>query len=337
MHILTKKVESIITKMLPDKFALIFDGWSAGDHHFLAIFAIFNYKQEKKNFLLSISPLIDETSLNALEHVTFVENVLNVYGKTLANVCALIGDNCNTNKAVASLSGIPLIGCHSHLLNLAVKRIFFGNGDNENEHENENMKMLIQKVVELVKTLKTTKGAAFLRQYTDLKAIKKNETRWTSTYEMLERYVRLLPYLSQIQDPHIVKKFLNPSENLLVKELVNDLELINKMMKYLQRDDITLADARTCFDAVLQEFPQLSYYLSPNAKILHSPDFNMAIIKIQSNRAHELNAKELKMVEGLKSEKTLEDSYLVNDEPCSSILGFLREAEIAPKKKKKII
>ena len=41
MHVLTKEVESIITKLLPDKFALIFDGWKSGDTHFVGIFASF--------------------------------------------------------------------------------------------------------------------------------------------------------------------------------------------------------------------------------------------------------------------------------------------------------
>jgi hypothetical protein len=200
--IVTKKVESIISQMLPDRFAFIFDGWSAGDTHFVAIIASFIHNKERRTCLLAFSPLRDETSQDASTHVLFLEDTLKLYGKTLSNVCCLIGDNCSTNKAVANLCKIPLVGCHSHILNLAVKNIFL---------EDEFAKTVLPKVVELMRVLSTPKGAAQLRNCfvdcTGLKAIKKNETRWTSTYDMLERYIKLLPHLSQIEEASIVKNF----------------------------------------------------------------------------------------------------------------------------------
>ena len=111
IHILTKKVEPIIAKMLPDKFGLIFDGWSAGGTNFVAIFATFTYEGERKQFILSFSPLLGETSQDALQHLAFLESTLQIYGKYLSNVCCLIGDNCATNKAFLNSCGIPLIGC----------------------------------------------------------------------------------------------------------------------------------------------------------------------------------------------------------------------------------
>ena len=47
--------------------------------------------------------------------------VVNVYKKQLSNVKYLICDNKNLNMAIARLLNVPMIGCASHRLNLAVK------------------------------------------------------------------------------------------------------------------------------------------------------------------------------------------------------------------------
>jgi hypothetical protein len=66
---------------------------------------------------------------------------------------------------LATKSNIPLIGCFSHILNLAVKKFLF--------EKNQNMKDLIAKVAELMRVLKTSKGAGRLRQITHLADVKK--------------------------------------------------------------------------------------------------------------------------------------------------------------------
>ncbi len=42
VHLLTMHVEKRISALLPDKFALFFDGWSAGIDHYVAIFATYS-------------------------------------------------------------------------------------------------------------------------------------------------------------------------------------------------------------------------------------------------------------------------------------------------------
>ena len=224
--------------MLPSKFALIFDGWDAGDTHFLAIFASFMYEGFRKQVLLSFSPCLDESSQTADEHLKLLESALEYYNKSLKNVCALIGDNCATNKRLASLCGIPLVGCFSHILNLAVKKYYF---------EVPARKQLISKVSNLIGILKTIKGAAFLRRHADVKAIGKNETRWTSSYDMLYRYIRLLPSISDITEEYVTEQFLNRRENSLIETLLDELKQINKSMKYLQDNNLILGEARDVF------------------------------------------------------------------------------------------
>jgi hypothetical protein len=59
--------------------------------------------------------------LGATEHRDFIEATLEINEKSLDDVLFLVGDNCSTNLALAELCGIPLVGCASHRLNLAVQ------------------------------------------------------------------------------------------------------------------------------------------------------------------------------------------------------------------------
>ncbi len=54
-----KNVEEKIGRLLPDKFALIFDGWTKRDTHYLGIFATYTSKSEEgyDNILFAYGPL----------------------------------------------------------------------------------------------------------------------------------------------------------------------------------------------------------------------------------------------------------------------------------------
>ena len=120
MHLLTKKVEQEIIKAMPEKIALIVDGWTSGSTHYLGVMASFcDMDQNVEVPLLAFSPLIDETSQSAAQQYVFLEMTLSQYGKSMEdNVVALIADNCETNKALADICNVPLVGCHSNLADI---------------------------------------------------------------------------------------------------------------------------------------------------------------------------------------------------------------------------
>lgn len=145
-----KKVvqDDIKTKLLPDLFALIFDGWSDGlGGHYVGLFASFvDDKNVVKKVLLALRPLLDETSFGSIDYKLFIINILHNYGKEIDNVICIIGDNCNTNVHLAHLLKRPLVGCASHRFNLFVKDFFFhdpvcndvSNNNNNNNNYNNN-------------------------------------------------------------------------------------------------------------------------------------------------------------------------------------------------------
>lgn len=66
------------------------------------------------------STQLDESSITANSCMETIEYILSVYNRTWDNVIAIIGENVSTNKAVASLVGLMLIGCASDRFNLAM-------------------------------------------------------------------------------------------------------------------------------------------------------------------------------------------------------------------------
>lgn len=68
------------------------------------------------------------------------------------SVCKfLVGDNCAANKRLANLIGVPLVGCASHHLNLAL-RDYLAPFDSE-----------LEEVQQLMRKLRTLTQAAKLR------------------------------------------------------------------------------------------------------------------------------------------------------------------------------
>ncbi|KAG6612840.1 GTP-dependent nucleic acid-binding protein engD [Phytophthora cinnamomi] len=103
MNSLTRVVERSIAAEVPDRFGLIFDGWTHASEHFIAVFACYEVKGARKTPLLCMAPLLNalEEDLSARGHMEFLANML--------------------PRDFATLMGVPLVGCASHRLNLAVQ------------------------------------------------------------------------------------------------------------------------------------------------------------------------------------------------------------------------
>ncbi|KAG6602814.1 uncharacterized protein IUM83_06954 [Phytophthora cinnamomi] len=102
----------------------MFDGWSHVSTPYIAVIATFMENGLYYEVLLGCSPPFIEKSYMTEEHYALLESVLGIYGKTTRPPAVIIGDNCSTNKALADLMGVPLIGCGYHKLNLVVTAYF---------------------------------------------------------------------------------------------------------------------------------------------------------------------------------------------------------------------
>lgn len=280
-------VEKKISNLLPNKFAIVFDGWTAGTTHYLGVFASFTAHNENgySTRLLGFSPMGDETTLDADEHVGYLSYVLELFGYSFENVVALIGDNCNTNKSIANKLSLPLIGCASHRFNLAVQDIL-------SEHET-----LLFKVHALMKKLRTPLMAARLAKQTPLNAKTQNVTRWSSSFDMLRRYNELREFLHHLNSTELDAYFLSTAEDRRVNELLDRLQNLNSITKRLQRDSTTMKTVRALFDFVMTDYPETDNRLTATAAIVHSPAFESAIVKVQSEESSTLTHEERQSIQ----------------------------------------
>ncbi|KAG6586859.1 Hydroxyacylglutathione hydrolase [Phytophthora cinnamomi] len=100
----------------------------------------------------------------------------------------LVSDNCSTNQATVTRLGCPLIGCASHRFNLAVNKFL-------TDHE-----PALDEVNNVMSQLRRTNNAAEVSKHTELHALNHNATHWSSTFEMLHRYVRIRAEIRKVDD-----------------------------------------------------------------------------------------------------------------------------------------
>lgn len=109
--------------ILPETFAIDFDGWCAVGTHYVSIFAMFPFSElgEYSPLLLALRPMGEQDSQNTEEHFDFVQYVLHMLCRSRENFAALLGDCCSTNRAHERRVGWLFVECFSHRFNLAIK------------------------------------------------------------------------------------------------------------------------------------------------------------------------------------------------------------------------
>jgi hypothetical protein len=115
-----------VGRELPSEFAVVFDGWTEGTQHYIAVLGAYlkvvDGKEVPTQTILTIKPLLANgvKGMRAVDQIEHIEKVLESYGKKLDNILCLVGDNCSVNKSMSWILDIPLIGWASHKFNLAV-------------------------------------------------------------------------------------------------------------------------------------------------------------------------------------------------------------------------
>ncbi|POM80718.1 Hypothetical protein PHPALM_1411 [Phytophthora palmivora] len=278
MDSLTRVVERSIAAELPDRFGLLFDGCTHASEHFVAVFACYEIDGVRKTPLLSMAPLLEalDDDLSARGHMEFLANMLpRDFGKQLSQCLFLVADNCAVNRLLATLMGVPLIGCASHRLNLAVQA------------DMEEFGPDLDLVQSLMLKLRTISQSAKLRIKTGLRPVIRQDTRWGSTFAMVNRYFQLLEHLDKNDDA--LKDFFPPAAaTRRLRGLVKDLKKVESVAKALQCSEITMLDVRVWFDGLLSIKPQYERYIGPQAAIVHSPDFEAARVRVLGGQTSRL-------------------------------------------------
>lgn len=304
MRLLTAAVQKKIETLLPDRFVLVFDGWSLGSRYLVAVFA--SYPHDNANgyekLLLSFTTFENETTHNADEHQRYMQHVLSEYNKTLSSVVALVGDNASVNTSLADKLCLPFVGCASHRLNLAIK------------DKIKEQKHLFDKIQRLMVKLKYGLLAAHLRKLTPYCALLMNETRWSSAYQMMKRYVLLRSFIASLDDAVVDALLPSPGEERQIDAVLRDMKNLEGIQVDLQTDEMTLLDVRDSFDEVLDKFPQMRDRLKEDARIVHNPTFEAAVCRIQAGREDDLNDEQRAAVAHLRKPASAGESSVAGEE-----------------------
>ena len=208
------EVQKGIAAELPKTFGICFDGWTCNREHYIAIFASYMKNNSAVTTLLScgVQDLPDTVEVGnefgfAAEDIgDYVRDVLNRYNRDWDCIEFISGDNCSTNHRLATLltnwlqheginRNVPLVGCVCHKLNLAIKNMLAipANAD------------VVNKVHALMSEVMSIKNSVKLAAVTKLNPEIENDTRWNSTFRILDKYLKLVEPMKAAALPINVK------------------------------------------------------------------------------------------------------------------------------------
>lgn len=217
----------------------------------------------------------------------------------------MLADNVTCNRNLADLMQIPHIGCYSHRLNLWVKCY------------TEQYEPLLGAVNDLMLKLRTLKGAAALQKAYDdgeykYVALHRNKTRWSSTFNMLQRFLKIRSVIERMREKDIEDLLLkiNELENIcipctnLYKMYVFScfccynlcyyrLSPIDQVTVGLQGRTISVYQAQQLVNFVTQvhsdQLDLNNEYLNVGCNILRSKSFFTGVMKVYEGRENQLS------------------------------------------------
>ncbi len=275
-----------LRNVIPYKFGIIFDSWTCPgtSEHYTAIFATWSTQGRTSvcvgKVLLGCGVQDDPDGTEALafgaeDYGDIIINTLRHYDKDLSNVQFMTGDNCSVNQSLATRLKIPLVGCASHRLNLAARLLY----------AEPQYAPVIEKISKLMQKLSTLVNSSYLRRLTSLHPIKHNDTRWSSMYAMLKRYKKLRPYITRANGfpEDVLDLTLSEVEEGRLTVLMDILENVSQCSMQLQNEGCRMFHVRAYFNILKEKYPLFAQHLSEDSRIVHSPVFERAIVKLQKD------------------------------------------------------
>jgi len=299
-HRLVRVVEQKIAvemKNAPVKGIMI-DTW--GKKHanasFTAIEAVYDCGLDENGVpkeppLLSMAPLLNEECANADAYIEAIKFVLSCVDLEIADIAFIIADNCATNKSVAQKAGLKFIGCASHRLSLAGKRLMT---------DDAAIKAVVDKMFSLMQVLKKQKWSTRLRAETALLPADRNETRFNGTADGIKRFFQLKPHMEKIADEELTELMLTPAEvRLLTRNwegVLEDISVATRILQQRERGQLNLAEVRCILDELMKAHEMLrGSHIDPNHEIVANKALENGMVKI-------LNAQEAAMTHAEKAE-----------------------------------
>ena len=233
-----------------EAFALVLDDWTWNLKHYCCVIVTFLKDGEYAERLVAFRTLPDPIFADAKEHCLFLLKIINEYDLDCDQLKCIIGDHSSVNKSLAkTYLEVPLLGCYSHRLNLAVQEYI---------EKRKDVDVILKKVQTLMRWIKNSyKAYACLGlnvgNAKGYRPILSNQTRWTSKFRMTERYLK---YVDEgVLNGKILKEFKkrknHSKSDMVTSEELKTLREVNKVFNNvlwpattkLQKKGITVSAA----------------------------------------------------------------------------------------------
>lgn len=162
-----------------------------------------------------------------------------------------------------------------------------------------------------MKKASTLKVAAKLRDLTSYCAVRENDTRWSSTFHMVKRFLNIEKELSLIVE--LLSLLPNHLEIAYLREAFETLTKFDSLTVMLQRENMSFVESREIFDIFLNDFPDFGNYISDSANIVENMAFEKAVMRLA--RGMPLTTQDEALVE----------PFLKNESPASGVDGPIEE------------
>ena len=103
---------------------------------------------------------------------------------------------------------------------------------------------------------------------------------------MLSRFIAMKECLPKLGVREIDQLIPSSGDFRKIEQVCSLLQELDVVTRELQRENLDLADVRNLFDTVIEEYPESAQYLSSNASIVHTTDFETGLVKLLRARNH---------------------------------------------------
>lgn len=194
-------VEKNVKESLPEKFAIMFDGWFDSKVQYVSVFATHLSNGTYSESFLAHASLLKKDDVGTNQLVAFISETLAVFEKDLKNIIELINDNWAVNQKISKLAKKTFIGYTSHKVNLSVEKWI-------DEQTGLHEALIFVRII--VSQLRKFKNASRLRELARLGVVLPNEMRWKVKFELLRQYFFIESFVKLIGEleSHLLTPFL---------------------------------------------------------------------------------------------------------------------------------
>ena len=169
---------------------------------------------------------------------------------------------------------------------------------------------LLEKVKSAISELGTLKNRGFLRSINALAPVTWNDTRWTSLFHALNRYVKLHPVLTTEEGTlqGIKSKLLLPEEFQALGGLQKEFNILYSATEYLQGENCHMAHVRSLLNEIISRFgfiDGVENKLAARGDLVVDPIFESAIVKVLRGAQGSLDRNELKKLKPFEKRENL--------------------------------